>query len=72
MIDEKDYIQGFNAGYILQQYRPELVPEISKTVEPATGYVEGFLNGKEEYEIERAQNELDAIRHRSKDQEREM
>lgn len=72
---EQLYVRGFNHGYILAKYLPELVTKLIKTVAPITDYTEGFFSGKEEYEIEytRAQiDELNNLRNRSKDQDRDL
>lgn len=53
-MDEKNaIIKGFNAGYWLEKYEPEL----SKIIQESFGdrnhpYVEGFIKGSKEYEQE--------------------
>ena len=46
-------IKGFNAGYILQKHNPELAKEIRSNLERVNEpYVQGFLAGAKEYEVE--------------------
>lgn len=73
---EQQYIKGFNHGYLLTKHLPDLVAKLVKGIRGATGdYFSGFFSGKEEYELEysRAQlNELDNLRDRSKNKERDI
>jgi hypothetical protein len=60
MNEDKDLLEGFNAGYIIEKHRPALSQELQKAVEGVElPFVEGFVAGAEEYSIER--NKLKAI-----------
>ena len=51
---EKDQLEGFNAGYIIEKHRPELAQQL---VEGLNGvdepFIEGFLAGSQEFAKER-------------------
>lgn len=70
---EKQYIKGFNHGYLLMKHLPDLVAKLLKSVKETTSdYFSGFFSGKEEYEIENERDnlkELYNIRNRSIDRE---
>ena len=68
---EQMYSVGFNHGYLLEKYMPDLVAKMTKTVVVSDGYTEGFIDGKEEYEIERSENELNDLRNRATDRDME-
>ena len=75
MDKEKQYITGFNNGYILAKHEPALLSKIVKDISPKTDYVEGLFSGKEEYEIERSrlhENELSQLRNRSQNRDRNL
>lgn len=59
---EKDLIEGFNTGYIIDRYRPELAKQlvdgISKSEAP---FVEGFIAGSKESVKEREQTRSKGI-----------
>jgi hypothetical protein len=67
--EEQQFIKGFNNGYILQKYEPDLLSQLIHTLLPSNWYLEGFFAGKEEYELEQSQKELDDL-HRLRDQTR--
>lgn len=54
--EEKDYIKGFNNGYLLAEHQPELLNKIAGTIDRNNPYCDGLVSGKEEYEIEKAKN----------------
>ena len=61
MYTEKQYSNGFNNGYQLSKYEPDLLSKLIKNIQPSAGYLEGFFSGKEEYEIEKAKEKLDDL-----------
>jgi hypothetical protein len=56
---EKQYIQGFNNGYTLAQYEPKLLQTISQNLSASTIYLDGLVEGKEQFEIEKEKVLLD-------------
>jgi len=58
MNTEIKYIEGFNNGYLLAEHKPELLKNISKSLKPANEYLEGVLDGKEQKENERVNEQL--------------
>ncbi len=56
MDEEKDILEGFNAGYIIEKHRPELAKQLVSAVEGVElPFVEGFVAGSQEYTKERTQ-----------------
>ena len=50
MAEEKEILEGFNAGYILEQYRPKFTKElISGIKEGNSPFIEGFIAGRDEF-----------------------
>ena len=73
---EQQYIKGFNHGYLLTKHLPDLVAKLVKNMRETTNdYFSGFFSGKEEYELEYSQsqlNELEQLRKESEDRERDV
>ncbi|MEM6628834.1 MAG: hypothetical protein AAF694_04145 [Bacteroidota bacterium] len=54
MEKEDRILEGFNAGYTIQQYEPELMQTLQKDLENSNDpYIRGFLAGAKEYRIEK-------------------
>ena len=73
--NEQLYIKGFNRGYTITKYLPDLSAAIINNIGSTNDFIDGFSSGKKEYEQEkdRAQlNELDQMRNKSKEQEKEL
>jgi hypothetical protein len=72
---EENYTVGFNNGYLIAKYEPMLTEKITQNLQLNTEYIEGFLLGKEEYEIEKSLeqfNELQRLRNATKDREQDL
>ncbi len=53
---DKEILEGFNAGYIIEKHRPELAKQLVAAVEGVeVPFVEGFVAGSQEYAKERTQ-----------------
>jgi len=68
------YISGFNSGYIMAKYHPELFEKLSEGTTLSNSFLEGFKAGKKEYDLELNSKELSEIgrlREKSKTIERE-
>lgn len=47
------YTKGFNNGYLLAQYEPELLNKLLPDLKSGNDYVDGLLSGKEQYDIDK-------------------
>ncbi len=56
LIVDMQYLKGFNQGYVLAEYTPDLVNILLKNDLPANEYFTGFKAGNEEYSIEKARD----------------
>jgi hypothetical protein len=54
---ERLYIEGFNQGYLLAQYEPELSEKLS-SAPTESPYLEGLQGGREQYIDERLKARL--------------
>lgn len=70
MNEEQLYINGFNHGYLLTKHEPDLVSKITQTVRPTNDYLSGFFSGKQEWELELTQMQLQDLS-RLREQSRE-
>ena len=61
MSTEKYYIQAFNNGYTLADYEPKLLNTISKNLTTSNIYLNGLLDGKAQFEIEKNKVILDEL-----------
>lgn len=56
---EKDIVEGFNAGYLIEKYKPELARELVKSLSDVElPFAEGFVSGSKEYSKERGRSKL--------------
>lgn len=74
MEGEKTYMQGFNAGYKLAAYEPELVAKLRPSLKDVSEYEKGVLEGIAQLEKEKGKghermNQLKQVRE-SKDKEK--
>jgi len=59
MEDNDQLVEGFNAGYVLEKYQPELAQKISQAVQAVEeDFFQGFVAGSEEYVKERNRAKL--------------
>ena len=67
IFNEIQFIKGFNAGYLLAKYEPQLLIGLLDKISPINSYVDGMSNGVKEYELERTYerlNELESLKER--------
>jgi hypothetical protein len=72
---EQFYTKGFNHGYIMAKYLPNLLVKVLNGLSPTSDYLSGFFSGKEEYELEYSQKQLDqlrSLRDNANNQERDL
>lgn len=73
--NEQLYIKGFNRGYTITKYLPDLSAAILNNIGTTNDFIEGFSSGKKEYELEKNQeqlNELKQIRNRSQERNKDL
>lgn len=63
----KDYIKGFNNGYLLSHHAADLADTVIDRLEGTEDYLQGLKDGKQQYE-----QELDKELSRWADQHRDM
>lgn len=61
----KEYVKGFNSGYLLRKHKPILMKELEDGIKPTSPYVQGLLDGNKEYERE-LDRKLDKLQEKSK------
>ncbi len=50
---ELDFIKGYNAGYLLAKFKPELAKFVIKDLQVANDYNKGLVQGHKEFQMER-------------------
>ncbi len=60
----KEYVKGFNSGYLLRKHKPMLMKELEDGIKPTSPYVQGLLDGNKEYEME-LDRKLDKMQEKS-------
>lgn len=73
--NEKQFITGFNSGYILAKYETTMLSTLTKGIRSDNSYIQGILSGQKEYELEQTKyrlDELEQLRKDSKEKEREL
>jgi len=61
MEDQTHYVRGFNGGYLLEQFEPELLAKVMKTLDLSNDYLEGLSEGQKEFQQERIRQEIENI-----------
>ena len=54
----KQYIKGFNHGYILAEHDPKLAKQIVKHPNAGSDYFKGIVSGKQEYDISKIRKKI--------------
>lgn len=68
-LNEKQFIAGFNSGYILAEFEPKILTSLLHGIQPINSYLSGMSSGQKEYEMEFSYkhiNELRLIRQNNK------
>lgn len=66
----KDYIQGFNEGYVITKHMPDLAEQIAN-VKTDAPRLEGFRDGREQFVIEAIKEREPKWMHRDLDKTQE-
>lgn len=72
---EQQFIRGFNHGYLLARYLPDLMSKIVKSINSTSDYFQGFFSGEKEWDLENSRSQvagLNRIRTESKSRERNI
>lgn len=67
---EELYAKGFNNGYLIAKHEPQLYITLEKGFEGKNDYLEGFVSGGKEYEIEK--NSPQKHQHKGKNKSRDI
>ncbi|MBK8245101.1 MAG: hypothetical protein IPK88_16865 [Saprospiraceae bacterium] len=51
-INEKQFIAGFNSGYLLTKYELDLLNSILKNINHVNSYISGMTYGQKEYKLD--------------------
>ncbi|GGG37294.1 hypothetical protein GCM10011344_42640 [Dokdonia pacifica] len=68
----QDYIEGFNKGYLLREYKPDLALSLSQTKFPEDqrDYETGLKNGIQQKELELIREKTPPTKNKDFDRER--
>jgi hypothetical protein len=70
-MEEIQYKEGFNNGYLLAKYEPNISDQLPKDTHSPNLYLQGFFSGKDEFEksnvIEQEMQNLETIRAKGRD-----
>jgi hypothetical protein len=72
MAEEKNYMSGFNSGYKLAKFQPDLVEKIQSSLSESVEYERGLLEGIKEWQREKEkirEEELNNLRGESQEQD---
>jgi hypothetical protein len=77
MDNEQLFTKGFNSGYVMAEFEPDLLNKVINNVTPTAPFLEGIFSGKEQYGIEMDLNktqlqELQNLRGRSNSRDQEL
>lgn len=68
-LNEKQFIAGFNNGYLLAEHEPKILTTLLKGIQPINSYISGLSFGQKEYELMQSKShlsELDQLRQSSR------
>ena len=58
MENEQLFIQGFNSGYLLAKYEPQLAEKVFMIEGVTNDYFNGLLSGRSQYLVEKTKSKL--------------
>lgn len=61
-LNEKQFIIGFNAGYLLAEYEPKIITVLLEQIRPVNSYISGMCLGQKEFELEQTKSHLNKLR----------
>jgi len=60
-LNEKQFIAGFNSGYLLARYEPQMLTVLLNNIQPINSYISGLTYGQQEYELEQTKNKISEL-----------
>jgi len=60
-INEKQFISGFNSGYLLAKYEPQMLTALFNYIQPMNSYISGLSYGQKVFELEEIKNHLNEL-----------
>ncbi|HRG68438.1 MAG TPA: hypothetical protein PLS73_06295 [Saprospiraceae bacterium] len=60
-LNEKQFISGFNSGYLLAKFEPLILSALLKNIQPINSYVSGILSGQKEYELNQVNSQINEL-----------
>ena len=57
-VQEKQFIKGFNDGYLVAEHEPELASQLSKHLNDHNEYFKGVVSGTKEFQMEKVREQL--------------
>ena len=72
---EQLFIRGFNHGYLLARYMPDLMDTLRKGIQNTNDYFQGFFSGENEWKLEHSKillDDLSRLRSKSKSRDRDL
>ena len=70
-MNEQRFVTGFNSGYILARFEPQLLVALFKNIKAGNSYLKGILAGQKEFERRKERDELSElkqVRHKGRDE----
>ena len=64
---ELDFTKGYNSGYLLAKYKPELAKLVIKDLQVANDYNKGLVQGHKEFQKEKIKSNPTVIKEQKKD-----
>lgn len=64
---ELDFTKGYNAGYLLAKFKPELAKLVIKDLQTANDYNKGLVQGHKELQKERVKSNPTVVKEQRKD-----
>jgi len=61
VLNEEQFITGFNSGYLLAKYEPQILSALLKDIRPLNSYIRGMSSGQKEYELQHTKSHLDEL-----------
>lgn len=55
---DPQYLKGFNQGYLIAKYKPELMKHLENAIKDITPFGKGFLHGRAEHRMEKMKSKL--------------
>lgn len=61
-LNEKQFIAGFNSGYLLAKFEPNLSTSLLNKISPVNSYISGMIFGQKQWEQNHSKHKLDELK----------